>query len=735
MNSYIQQITLDTAGNSVPVYKYMKQGDGDATYVNVTVTANGVKLIPQDGDIASIRVIKPDSTVVINSAVIEDDGTITARITKQMTAVCGIARADISIIGIEQEVMSTVTFFLDIDAFQVADGITSSNEYLLLLEMVTDGRTMLNDYGSALEQLDAIREDIATLRDDALQFSETAGDAMLTAAESASTAAAAAQGAAASAKEAATSEVNAATSAAAAGKSAEAAASSESAAAESAESAAEDAESAASDANASEAWAVGTMDGEPVPENAPQHNNNAKYYAEQAKDIEERVGHDAEIIENNADAIQAVQNNIQAIIAAPESAETAAQSAEQAGKDADRAENAADRAQSIAQGAKGYYPTEDALNEAYPSGANGDWAIVGSTDTIWIWDSDTGKWSDSGNKTDLSEYYTKIQTDELISAVEAPTFTEAEERSNISSGEKLSTLFGKIRKWFAGLADVAFSGEYSDLTGTPDIPTDVLPLAGGTMTGQIKKAGLGGSWINGRLYALVRTISCLSSTSFFPIASMKTLNGSWEIGTIGEDLAFSYATDSNFDAGTNTTVNKKIDTSGNYNGNAATATKLATARTIRTNLASTATASFDGSANVTPGVTGVLSAANGGTGRTTGAAQVWTKLWTNAAPATTFAPQTITISTLANYNLFMIVYAHNGTVGAMVRMAYIPGTGSAEIVLDAAMTAADLDAYNRRRNATIDKSAKTITFSEGWEYRHETTNKACNPLYVFGTNI
>jgi hypothetical protein len=52
-------------------------------------------------------------------------------------------------------------------------------------------------------------------------------------------------------------------------------------------------------------------------------------------------------------------------------------------------------------------------------------------------------------------------------------------------------------------------------------------------------------------------------------------------------------------------------------GNAGTATKLATARTIRTNLASTSTASFDGSANITPGVTGTLPVANGGTGAAT----------------------------------------------------------------------------------------------------------------------
>ena len=49
-------------------------------------------------------------------------------------------------------------------------------------------------------------------------------------------------------------------------------------------------------------------------------------------------------------------------------------------------------------------------------------------------------------------------------------------------------------------------------------------------------------------------------------------------------------------------------------GTAASATKLATARTIRTNLSSTKAASFNGTANITPGVTGVLPVANGGTG-------------------------------------------------------------------------------------------------------------------------
>lgn len=49
-------------------------------------------------------------------------------------------------------------------------------------------------------------------------------------------------------------------------------------------------------------------------------------------------------------------------------------------------------------------------------------------------------------------------------------------------------------------------------------------------------------------------------------------------------------------------------------GNAGTATKLATQREFQTNLGSSEPASFDGSSSVAPGVSGILGVANGGTG-------------------------------------------------------------------------------------------------------------------------
>jgi hypothetical protein len=45
---------------------------------------------------------------------------------------------------------------------------------------------------------------------------------------------------------------------------------------------------------------------------------------------------------------------------------------------------------------KGWFATPAALTAAYPTGQDGWFAIVGSTDTIWVWDTGTGNWVDSG---------------------------------------------------------------------------------------------------------------------------------------------------------------------------------------------------------------------------------------------------------------------------------------------------------------------------------------------------
>ena len=93
-----------------------------------------------------------------------------------------------------------------------------------------------------------------------------------------------------------------------------------------------------------------------------------------------------------------------------------------------------------------------------------------------------------------------------------------------------------------------------------------LPLAGGTMTGQIVRDGKGGSWYAGRSLAPIRTTTNTTSSAFFSGLSIKTPSGTWDVGVLGETLYFVYCLDSNFNSGTNTTSNYSIDTSGFYSG-------------------------------------------------------------------------------------------------------------------------------------------------------------------------
>ena len=66
-----------------------------------------------------------------------------------------------------------------------------------------------------------------------------------------------------------------------------------------------------------------------------------------------------------------------------------------------------------------------------------------------------------------------------------PEFTEAKERKNLTSGEKIHLMLGKIAKFFTDLKTVAFTGSYKDLTDKPRAATQT---ADGMLSATDKKA-------------------------------------------------------------------------------------------------------------------------------------------------------------------------------------------------------------------------------------------------------
>lgn len=63
---------------------------------------------------------------------------------------------------------------------------------------------------------------------------------------------------------------------------------------------------------------------------------------------------------------------------------------------------------------KGSFSTFDALHSQYPTGSDGDYAIIQSETAIYIWDTTAKEWVKSYQDTDLSDYYTIDETDDLL---------------------------------------------------------------------------------------------------------------------------------------------------------------------------------------------------------------------------------------------------------------------------------------------------------------------------------
>lgn len=92
-----------------------------------------------------------------------------------------------------------------------------------------------------------------------------------------------------------------------------------------------------------------------------------------------------------------------------------------------------------------------------------------------------------------------------------------------------------------------------------------LPLSGGTVTGKISRSS-GGSWISARDNVVVGNTRYgqAAGSSYNPALGSKTTSGHWSIGNLAgdESLVFSYDTDTNYNANTNSATITYLPTTG-----------------------------------------------------------------------------------------------------------------------------------------------------------------------------
>lgn len=140
----------------------------------------------------------------------------------------------------------------------------------------------------------------------------------------------------------------------------------------------------------------------------------------------------------------------------------------------------------------GWYATQSALEEAHPTAEAGDYAIVGSTDTVWIWDSDTSAWVDSDQKgqvTSVNNQTGAVTVQETL--VSGTNIKTIDGNSILGSGDlELSTYLTYPNTWTTTGTTKAFCD---------DIAADSSAVVGKAYLGEVTLSDLPASMANAEI--------------------------------------------------------------------------------------------------------------------------------------------------------------------------------------------------------------------------------------------
>lgn len=171
---------------------------------------------------------------------------------------------------------------------------------------------------------------------------------------------------------------------------------------------------------------------------------NVSNHTDELQTVADNINNINSVANNNSNITIAAQN-IAAITAAPTYAQNAKDSATLAeswaiggtgtrsGEDTNNAMYYAQQAASSANGYLGYYSTLSTLQSTHPTGKDGEWAIVGEYNTIYIWNSSENEWVGTNNN-----FYTREEANSTF----APTNHQS---TSTTYGVGNASYYGHVR--------------------------------------------------------------------------------------------------------------------------------------------------------------------------------------------------------------------------------------------------------------------------------------------------
>lgn len=116
-------------------------------YLLCTLTEDGVPRLIKNGEVARIRLQKPDKHAVYNDCVVVEDGKLLITLTEQILAVAGNAICDIQVVNEDTGIIySTKNFIINIDKTAIDNSlIASSNEFDALNRLIATNKQVNNE--------------------------------------------------------------------------------------------------------------------------------------------------------------------------------------------------------------------------------------------------------------------------------------------------------------------------------------------------------------------------------------------------------------------------------------------------------------------------------------------------------------------------------------------------------------------------------------------------------------
>ena len=137
MLEVVREVVADVMVRSTSKLVVAKQNDAGSRFLNVRIKDNGKSLnIPSTSSII-LNVQRPDKSAGTFYGTVNEDGTVKVELNSWILEQAGTVSCDISIIKEDSAKLTTMTFYVDVEAAVVSDeDIIETDDYIILVDLI-----------------------------------------------------------------------------------------------------------------------------------------------------------------------------------------------------------------------------------------------------------------------------------------------------------------------------------------------------------------------------------------------------------------------------------------------------------------------------------------------------------------------------------------------------------------------------------------------------------------------